>query len=149
MKNPELVPRVKKSLEEALGCVSHMTSKEQVDSVRYAIQRMLHKLPEARVFHEPKARAIVPSSPEIRYSGPYGQLGELSQAETATPSGDVSELAANLLRTEIDGPSIDGPSIDGVWDIDFDIFAPDLGDYFALDDPDFLTGATDGSFRDL
>ncbi|OAL25225.1 hypothetical protein AYO22_05102 [Fonsecaea multimorphosa] len=148
MKNPELIPRVKKSLEEALGCVGHMTSKEQVDSVRYTIQRILQKIWEARVFHERKGRAGS-SSPEIGYFGAYHQPEEDPQADAAIASGDAPELTMNFLRTAIDEPGFDDPSNnDGVLDIDFNIFAPDLSDFFTLDDSDLLTGATDGAFRD-
>ncbi|KIW35236.1 uncharacterized protein PV07_01942 [Cladophialophora immunda] len=147
MKNSELIPRVKKSLEEALGCVSHMTSKEQVDSVRYTVQRMLHKIQEARVFHEGKGRAV-PSSPEIGYFGPHDQLGE-ELADAASDNGSAWENAASFLQTATDGPGFDDPSNDGIWAIDLDIFAPDLGDYFTLDEPDFLTGTADAAFQDL
>ena len=44
MKNRELIHQAIKSLEEALRCVAHMTSKMPVNSVIYVIRQMLKKL---------------------------------------------------------------------------------------------------------
>jgi len=129
------------ALEEALACLSKMISKGPIPVITRAIEQMLNETKRVKPSDDASAITLpTPTSLNSRrpistaFSSP-AQLGYTpSVSASAMPQGRTeSTLQAMAMPFASGAPSFEGglPAFNlNDMDLNFDIFSPDLGNYF-------------------